>query len=117
MPVNSRLNLRRCRDTRNDSQAILERKVVDDLYIERVDHGQKEGVAFLLQRKEHFIWGRVAIEKTKELWAEAGTGNIGDGFETELRRDERIMRFLTVKMEKYGIEYAEKRRKKVKANA
>ena len=30
--------------------------------------------------------------------------------ETEYRRDERIIRFLTFKMEKYSIEYAEKRR-------
>ena len=36
--------------------------------------------------------------------------------ETQFRRDERILRFLTVKMEKYSIEYAEKRRKKVKSN-
>ena len=36
--------------------------------------------------------------------------------ETQFRRDERILRFLTVKMEKYAIEYAEKRRKKVKSN-
>ena len=32
--------------------------------------------------------------------------------ETEYRRDERIIRFLTFKMEKYSIEYAEKRRSK-----
>lgn len=31
-------------------------------------------------------------------------------FETELRRDERIMRFLTVRLDKYAIEWAEKRR-------
>ena len=31
-------------------------------------------------------------------------------FELQLRRDERILRYLTVKMEKYVIEYAEKRR-------
>ena len=31
-------------------------------------------------------------------------------FELQLRRDERILRYLTVKMEKYAIEYAEKRR-------
>ena len=36
--------------------------------------------------------------------------------ETQFRRDERILRFLTVKMEKYAIEYAEKRRKKVKSS-
>lgn len=40
-----------------------------------------------------------------------------DNYEVELKRDERIMRFLTVKNEKYAIEYAEKRRKRVKSNA
>ena len=35
--------------------------------------------------------------------------------EVEFKRDERIMRFLTVKMDKYGIEYAEKRRARVNA--
>ena len=33
-------------------------------------------------------------------------------FEIQLRRDERIMRFLTVKLDKYGIEFNERRRKK-----
>ena len=32
--------------------------------------------------------------------------------ETEYRRDERIIRFLTFKMEKYAVEYAEKKRSK-----
>ena len=37
-----------------------------------------------------------------------------NNLETQFRRDERIIRFLTVKMEKYAIEYAEKRRNKNK---
>ncbi|MBN2347197.1 MAG: 30S ribosomal protein S6 [Bacteroidales bacterium] len=32
--------------------------------------------------------------------------------ETEYRRDERVIRFLTFKMGKYSVEYAEKKRKK-----
>lgn len=32
--------------------------------------------------------------------------------ETEYRRDERVIRFLTVKLDKYAAEYAEKRRNK-----
>ena len=44
-------------------------------------------------------------------------GEVIDQYEVELRRDERIMRFLTVKNDKYAIEWAEKRRKRVKANA
>ncbi|MFW6100839.1 MAG: 30S ribosomal protein S6 [Bacteroidota bacterium] len=31
--------------------------------------------------------------------------------ELELKRDERILRFLTVKMDKYAVEYAEKKRR------
>jgi len=35
-------------------------------------------------------------------------------FETEYRRDERIIRFLTLAMDKHAIEYSEKRRNKKK---
>lgn len=38
-------------------------------------------------------------------------------FELEFRRDERIMRYLTVKLDKHAIAWAEKRRKKLKENA
>ena len=34
-----------------------------------------------------------------------------DRLETEFRRDERVMRFLTVSLDKYAMEYAEKRRR------
>ena len=36
-------------------------------------------------------------------------------FETQLRRDERVMRFLTVKLDKYAIQHNEERRKKLQA--
>jgi len=39
-------------------------------------------------------------------------GNLLDKLETEYRRDERIIRFLTVKLDKYGTEYAIKKRSK-----
>ncbi len=39
-------------------------------------------------------------------------GEFIDRLETQFRRDERIIRFLTVLMDKYAIEYAEKRRSK-----
>ncbi|WP_185853627.1 30S ribosomal protein S6 [Blattabacterium cuenoti] len=38
--------------------------------------------------------------------------NLISDLELKLRQDERILRFLTVKLNKYGIEYAERRRKK-----
>ena len=38
-------------------------------------------------------------------------GSLLDKLEIEYRRDERIIRFLTVKLDKYGVAYAEKKRK------
>ena len=38
--------------------------------------------------------------------------SIVDKLEVQYRRDERVIRFLTVKLDKYAAEYAEKRRKK-----
>lgn len=37
--------------------------------------------------------------------------------EIEYRRDERVIRFLTFRLDKHAIEYSEKRRNKVKAKA
>ena len=44
-------------------------------------------------------------------------GEVIANFELEFRRDERVMRFLTVKLDKYAIEWAEKRRKRNKEKA
>ncbi|WP_185864714.1 30S ribosomal protein S6 [Blattabacterium cuenoti] len=41
------------------------------------------------------------------------TPNFISDLELKLRQDERILRFLTVQLNKYGIEYAERRRKKL----
>jgi len=41
-------------------------------------------------------------------------GDLVDKLEIEYRRDERIIRFQTIKMEKYAVEYAEKKRKQAK---
>ena len=41
-------------------------------------------------------------------------GSFVQKFETEYRRDERIMRFLTFAMDKFAVEYAERRRNKKK---
>ena len=40
-------------------------------------------------------------------------GSLIDKLEIEYRRSERIIRFLTVKLDKYGVEYNERRRKKL----
>ena len=44
-------------------------------------------------------------------------GNVIADVETELKRDERILRFLTVKLDKHAIAYNEKKRKKAEAAA
>ncbi len=40
-----------------------------------------------------------------------GTGDLIDKLEVQYRRDERIIRFLTFRMDKYSVEYAEKKRR------
>ncbi len=42
-----------------------------------------------------------------------GEGQIVDTLETNFRRDERVIRFLTFKQDKYAVEYAAKRRAKL----
>ena len=44
-------------------------------------------------------------------------GDLVAPFELEFRRDESVMRYLTVKLDKHAIAWAEKRRKRVKENA
>lgn len=41
------------------------------------------------------------------------TGNIIADFEVELKREERIIRWQTVKLDRFALEYAEKRKKKL----
>ena len=43
--------------------------------------------------------------------------NLIQTLEVEYRRDERIIRFLTVKLDKYAAEYSEKRKNKVETEA
>ncbi len=42
-----------------------------------------------------------------------GEGSLIETLETQYRRDERVIRFLTFKQDKYAVEYAEKRRNKI----
>jgi ribosomal protein S6 len=44
-------------------------------------------------------------------------GNTIADLETELKRDERVMRFLTVKLDKHAIAYNEKKRRKAQEQA
>lgn len=57
------------------------------------------------------------IEKKKSgfyhLFQFEVAGEAINDFEVEFRRDERVMRYLTVKLDKYAIEWAEKRRSRM----
>ena len=44
-------------------------------------------------------------------------GSVVNPLETEFKRDERFMRFLTVKMDKHAISWAERRREKLKVKS
>tara|TARA_B100001250_G_scaffold322088_1_gene285285 strand:- start:1190 stop:1531 length:342 start_codon:yes stop_codon:yes gene_type:complete len=66
------------------------------------------------------LWG---LKKMKYLIQNKKTGfyvlfefksnpDVISNLEVEMKRDERIMRFLTVKLDKHAIEYADKRRTK-----
>lgn len=43
------------------------------------------------------------------------TGELIENLELQYRRDERIIRFLTLKMDKYSVAYAEKKRARVES--
>ena len=51
------------------------------------------------------------------LFEFAGPGEVVTPYEQEFRRDERVMRFLTVKLDKHAVEWAEKRRTRLKTKA
>ena len=51
------------------------------------------------------------------LFEFAAPGEVITPYEQEFRRDERIMRFLTVKLDKHAISWAERRRVKLQTKA
>ena len=59
--------------------------------------------------------GRIVSGEEWGLKKFEAEGDIVDILETQYRRDERVIRFLTFKMDKYAVEYAEKRRNKYKS--
>ena len=61
-------------------------------------------LAYTIQKKTTGFY--VLIEFT-------GEGSIVETLETQYRRDERIIRFLTFRQDKYAVEYSEKRRNKL----
>ena len=52
-----------------------------------------------------------------QLFEYKAEGEVIETVETELKRDERVMRFLTVKLDKHAIAYNEKKRRKAEEAA
>jgi len=69
-------------------------------------------------------WGlkklKYAIQKKKTgfyyLLEFKGEGSIINDLEIEFKRDERVIRWQTVKLDKFALEYAERRKKKISTN-
>ncbi len=72
------------------------------------EHWGMRKLAYPIQKKSTGFYH--LIEYTAE-------GNLIADLETQLKRDERVMRFLTVKLDKHAVAYNEKKRKKAKEAA
>ena len=71
--------------------------------ISKEDWGLKK-LAYPIQNKKSGFYHLFEYTVNPEIISE---------LELEFRRDERFMRYLTVKLDKYGVEWAEKRRSKI----
>ena len=75
----------------------------------KLDHEEKWGLrklAYPIQKKSTGFYHLIEFSAESDFVR---------AFETEFRRDERIIRFLTTRMDKHHLAYSVKRRKKVKA--
>ena len=71
--------------------------------VAKEDWGLKK-LAYSIQNKKSGFY---------HLFEFKASGDIIESFEVEFRRDERVMRYLTVRLEKEAIAWAEKRRAKL----
>ncbi|MDR0970496.1 MAG: 30S ribosomal protein S6 [Lentimicrobiaceae bacterium] len=72
------------------------------------EHWGMRKLAYPIQKKSTGFYHLIEYKASGEL--------ISD-FEIEFKRDERVMRFLTVKLDKHAVAYNEKKRKKAKEQA
>jgi small subunit ribosomal protein S6 len=72
-------------------------------FVAKEDWGLKK-LAYPVQNKKSGFY---------HLFEFRAPGDVIEPFELEFRRDERIMRYLTVTLDKHAIAWAEKRRKKL----
>lgn len=75
--------------------------------VSKEDWGLKK-LAYEIQNKKSGFYHLFEFKAPAELLI---------SFETEFRRDERVMRFLTVALDKHAVAWAERRREKLKAKA
>ncbi|MFN3942655.1 MAG: 30S ribosomal protein S6 [Flavobacterium sp.] len=75
--------------------------------VAKEDWGLKK-LAYEIQHKKSGFYHLFQFEASPEIII---------GLETEFRRDERIMRFLTVSLDKHAVSWAERRREKLKQKA
>ena len=73
--------------------------------VHKEDWGLKK-LAFTIQNKNSGFYHLLQFE---------GEGEIINTLEVEFRRDERVMRFLTVKLDKHAQQWADKRKKKIQS--
>ncbi|EID72268.1 30S ribosomal protein S6 [Imtechella halotolerans] len=76
-------------------------------FVSKEDWGLKK-LAYPIQHKKSGFY---------HLFEFKVAGEAIDAFEVEFRRDERIMRYLTVKLDKHAVSWAERRRAKLNAKA
>ena len=79
----------------------------DAKMISKEDWGLKK-LAYPIQHKKSGFY---------HLFEFTAPGEVITAFELEFKRDERVMRYLTVKLDKHAIAWAEKRRTKLKQKA
>lgn len=81
-----------------------------------VDHLEKEGCKIVHIDEKGLLQLAYPINKRSSgiyycIEFEVPTGALIDNLELTFRRDEQIMRFLTVKLDKYGVKYNDDKRK------
>ncbi|SHJ67175.1 30S ribosomal protein S6 [Flavobacterium haoranii] len=75
--------------------------------VSKEDWGLKK-MAYEIQHKKSGFYHLFQFEATGEVIA---------SLDTEFRRDERVMRFLTVSLDKHAVAWAERRREKLKSKS
>lgn len=75
--------------------------------VSKEDWGLKK-MAYEIQHKKSGFYHLFQFE---------ATGEVISALDTEFRRDERIMRFLTVSLDKHAVAWAERRREKLKSKS